>query len=373
MKRQWFWMSGLLVGCVQKAVDDGNQRCNYDDVICTIAGKEGAGYNHQNQDALDTKLDDPNALAMDSSGRLLINDSRNFLIRRLEGDGILTTIVGRKEKTYATLGHSLDSALNVVVDMAIGPDGNLYMVESQGQQVIMVDMVYEELSIVAGSPGEPEPGFNEGDVSAENVSFSGLSGIAVSGNGTIYLSDAGENVNLVRAITSDGMVMTLAGEDENHFPIFDEANPNRLLQPQKIGLHDGQLYVADTGRHRIVTVDVATGALTNVAGQTDAPGYQGDGGTLNSISLDSPYAFAFGPDGRMLIADSGNDAIRGVLMNGTVDTVVGRGAGGFGGDEGPAEEASLDTPRDIMYAPDGSLMIADSYNARIRRVNEPGW
>jgi len=371
MKGHWIVMSGLLVGCVEKAADNENQRCNFDGVICTIAGKDSAGYNHQNQDALDTKLNDPNALGMDSLGRLLINDSRNQLIRRLEDNGILSTIVGRVEKTYAQAGHPLDSPLNVVVDMAIGPDGNLYMVESQGQQVVMVDMVYEELSIIAGSPGEPEPGFNEGDVSVENVSFSGLSGIVVSGNGTIYLADAG--VNLVRAITPDGMVMTIAGEDENHFPIFDEADPNRLVEPQKIGLHDGQLYVADMGRHRIVTVDVATGVLTNVAGQTDAPGYQGDGGTLDSISLDSPYGFTFDSYGRMLIADSGNDAIRGVLMDGTVDTVVGRGAGGFAGDEGPAEEASLDTPRDIMYAPDGSLIIADSYNARIRRVNEPGW
>ena len=372
MKSHWIWMSAALIGCVEKADDDENQRCNFDDVICTIAGKDSAGYNHQNQDALDTKLDDPNALAFDSYGRLLINDSRNQLVRRLEDDGILTTIVGRKEKTYAQPGHPLSSPLNVVVDMAIGPDGNLYMVESQGQQVLMVDMVYEELSIIAGSPGSVE-GFNEGDVAIEDVNFSGLSGIVVSGNGTIYLSDAGEDVNLVRAITPDGMVMTIAGEDENGFPIIDQSNPNRLLNPQKLGLHNGQLYVTDTGRHRIVTVDVATGELTNVAGQTDAAGYQGDGGPLHRVALDSPYAFAFGPDGRMLIADSGNDAIRAVMIDATVDTVVGRGSSGFSGDEGPAEEASIDTPRDIMYAPDGSLIIADSYNARIRRVNEPGW
>ena len=371
MKAVMIWTSVFGLGCVEKSDEDGSARCAFDGVICTIAGKDSAGYNHQNQDAMDTKLNDPNALGIDSFGRLLINDSRNHLVRRLEDSGILTTIVGRVEKTYAQAGHPLDSPLNVAVDMAIGPDGHLYLVESQGQQVIMVDMQYEDLSIVAGSPGESDPGFDEGDVSVEDAHCSGLSGIVVSQNGTIYLADAG--VNLVRAITPDGVVKTIAGADEYGFPIFDETNPNMLTEPQKLGLYGGQLYVADTGRHRIVTVDVSTGELTNVAGQTDAPGYQGDGGPLSQVSLDSPYAFAFNEYGSMLIADSGNDAIRAEVSTGVVDTVVGRGSSGFSGDEGPAEEASLDTPRDVMYAPDGSLIIADSYNARVRRVNEPTW
>jgi len=373
-------LSSLLIGCVEKPDDDINQRCAMQGVICTIAGKDSAGYNHQNQDALDTKLNDPNALAIDTYGRLLINDARNFLIRRLEDSGVLNTIAGRGEKTYAQEGHPLDSPLNVVADMAMGPDGNLYLVTSQGQNVVMIDMgtddsyLSQSLTIIAGSPGVgPEPGFNEGPVPVEDVYFNSLSGITVSGNGTIYLSDAGSN--LVRAITPEFQVVTIAGEDEDHFPIFDENDPNKLTEPQKLAIHGGRLFVADTGRHRIVTVDVETGVLTNVAGQTDEPGYQGDGGPLDQIYLDSPYSFTFDPYGygNMLIADSGNDAIRAVMSGGAVDTVVGRGAGGFSGDEGPAEEASLDTPRDVMYAPDGSLIIADSYNARVRRVNDPDW
>ena len=378
MKAVSILLSSMLVACVEKPDDDVNQRCSMEGVICTIAGKDSAGYNHQNQDALDTKLNDPNALAIDTYGRLLINDSRNYFVRRLEDSGILSTIVGTGEKTYARDGHPLDSPINAVADMAMGPDGNLYLVTSQGQNVIMVDMgsddsyLSQRLTVIAGSPGAgPEPGFNEGTVPVEDVYFNSLSGITVSGNGTIYLSDSGSN--LIRAITPESEVVTVAGEDEDHFPLIDENDPNKLTGPQKLAINQGKLYVADTGRHRIVTVDVATGGLTNVAGQTDAPGYQGDGGPLDQIFLDSPYSFTFDEYGNMVIADSGNDAIRAVLRGGVVDTVVGRGAGGYGGDEGPAEEASLDTPRDVMYAPDRSLIIADSYNARVRRVNEPTW
>ena len=140
----------------------------------------------------------------------------------------------------------------------------------------------------------------------------------MSANGTIYLSDAGSN--LIRAITPEYEVVTLAGDDADHFPLIDENDPNKLTEPQKLAIYGGELYVADTGRHRIVTVNTETGELTNVAGQTDAPGYQGDGGPLDQIFLDSPYSFTFNRYGSMLIADSGNDAIRAVLAGGVVDT-----------------------------------------------------
>ena len=160
MKAVSILLSSMLVACVEKPDDDVNQRCAMEGVICTIAGKDSAGYNHQNQDALDTKLNDPNALGLDSSGRLLINDSRNYFVRRLEDSGILTTIVGTGEKTYAQDGHPLDSPLNAVADMAMGPDGNLYLVTSQGQNVIMVDMgsddsyLSQNLTVIAGSPAQ---------------------------------------------------------------------------------------------------------------------------------------------------------------------------------------------------------------------------
>ncbi|MAY79150.1 MAG: hypothetical protein CL930_11650 [Deltaproteobacteria bacterium] len=369
MKLHCFLLSTLTIGCIVKDDADENPRCSGETIICTIAGTGDAGYNVQNQQALDTDLNNPNALALDGFGNLLINDARNFLIRSLKDDGVLESIVGKQNNTYAQEGPAIDSPLKDIADMTIGPDGMLYMVESQGQQILMVDLVSGELVVLAGSPGEP--GYDETDVAVEDGHFDVLTGIAVADDGTIYIADAGSN--LIRSISTDGILSTVAGADEAGFPLIDEGDPNRFSEPQKMELHDGVLYVADTGRHRIVTVDLDTGELTNVIGDTDVRGYMGDGGDWSEAKLDSPYGFTFGSGGRMVIADSGNDAIRAVLTDGTIDTVSGRGVRGYAGDEGEAEPASLYLPLDVIYAEDGDLIFADGGNAVVRRIDQPNW
>ena len=369
MKLYGVLLSTLVMGCIVKDDSGENPRCNGVNIICTIAGTGDAGYNVQNQQALDTDLNNPNALALDGSGTLLINDARNFLIRRLNDDGVLESVVGKQSNTYAQTGSALDSPLMDIADMTMGPDGLLYMVESQGQQILTVDLDAGELTVLAGSPGEP--GYDETDVPVEDGHFDVLTGIAVADDGTIYLADAGNN--LIRSISPEGLLQTVAGADEEGFPLIDDSDPNRLSEPQKMELHDGVLYVADTGRHRIVTVDLNTGELTNVIGDTDVRGYMGDGADWSDAKLDSPYGFTFGSGGRMVIADSGNDAIRAVLTDGTIDTISGRGVRGYAGDEGEAEPASLYLPLDVLFADDGDLIFADGGNAVVRRIDQPNW
>jgi hypothetical protein len=359
----------LVIGYIGKDNPDENPRCQGSTIICTIAGTGDAGYNIQNQQALDTDLNNPSALALDSSGRVLINDSRNFLVRRLDDDGVLRSVVGVHNNTYAQDGPATVSPLKDVTDMTIGPDGLLYMVESQGQQIVVVDLDESELTVLAGSPGDP--GFDETDVAVEDGHFDTLTGIAVADDGTIYVSDSGSA--MIRSISPEGTLSTVAGADEEGFPLFDEDEPNRLEDPQKLEIYDGQLYVADTGRHRIVTVDLDTGELTNVIGDTDVRGYMGDGSDWAEAKLDSPYGFTFGSGGRMVIADSGNDAVRAVLTDGTIDTISGRGARGYAGDEGLAEPASLYLPLDVIYVDDGDLILADGGNAVVRRIDQPDW
>jgi GT2 family glycosyltransferase/sugar lactone lactonase YvrE len=102
-----------------------------------------------------------------------------------------------------------------------------------------------------------------------------------------------------------------------------------------------------------------------------APGYGGDNGPAIEASLDAPGGIAVTAAGDVYFADSNNHVIRRIDVRNNITTVVGDNATGaaFGGDFGEAAVAQLDTPSDVAIAPDGDLVIADSYNNRIRRVD----
>ena len=102
-------------------------------------------------------------------------------------------------------------------------------------------------------------------------------------------------------------------------------------------------------------------------------GYAGDYGPAMEAWLDTPGGVVVGPNGDVYIADSNNDVIRRVDRAGNIEPVAGNHdlGTGFSGDNGPAIVAQLDTPDGVAIAPDGDLIVADSHNDRIRRVDRP--
>ncbi len=152
-------------------------------------------------------------------------------------------------------------------------------------------------------------------------------------------------------------------------PAYDQTTFNK---PTNIALDGrGHLYVADQMHHRVARVDLATGAVTTVAG-TGNPGGGGDGGPALAAQLQLPGGVAVAPDGTLYIADHGNNRIRRVDGDGIITTVAGTGAAGFSGDGGPAAAAQLNGPFAVVFDADGRLVIADFGNARIRRVERDG-
>ena len=172
----------------------------------------------------------------------------------------------------------------------------------------------------------------------------------------------------------------------------------------------GGFYVAELHSARILHVD-AGGSLTVVAG-CGKPGYAGDGGPATEAFLSESAGVAVHDDGRVFVADTGNDVIRVVEVDGTIatmatgfaapqhlrvfgdelfvaereahairridlasgamDVVAGTGVAGFSGDGGPAIDAQLARPIGMTMGPDGNLYIADSENNVVRRVHEDG-
>ena len=131
----------------------------------------------------------------------------------------------------------------------------------------------------------------------------------------------------------------------------------------------GNIFIAEFGGQRIRMIGASTGVISTIAG-TGQRGFSGDGGLGVDALMNQPAALAIDRQNRLFVADSANHAIRRIdLSDGTISTVAGIGASDFGGDGGPATEASLNAPRGIALDASGNLFIADASNHRIRRVD----
>src|SRR5271166_5741947 len=132
---------------------------------------------------------------------------------------------------------------------------------------------------------------------------------------------------------------------------------------------DGALYFCDLGNQRVRRLDLKMKQMSTIAGNGNA-GYAGDGGPAVDASLKAPHELLFDKKGDLYFAERDNHVIRKVDMKtGIISTVAGTGAPGFGGDGGPGTKAQFRQPHCVMLDRDGSLLICDIGNHRIRRLH----
>src|SRR5882724_308905 len=147
-----------------------------------------------------------------------------------------------------------------------------------------------------------------------------------------------------------------------------------LFWPMRVAMVPGSsdFYVSVIESHRVYRVSASTGAITTVVGAGGA-GYNGDNIPATSAQIAAPYGIAVDTStGDLYIADGGNHRIRKVTAaTGLISTVAGGGYGGyFNGDNGPATSATLHTPMGVAFDQgNGDVLIADTYNNRVRRVS----
>ncbi|MEO7272922.1 MAG: hypothetical protein ABIX28_07330 [Vicinamibacterales bacterium] len=132
---------------------------------------------------------------------------------------------------------------------------------------------------------------------------------------------------------------------------------------------DGALYFCDLDNQRIRRLDPKTRVVTTIAGSGER-GYRGDGGRATQAALNMPHEIQFDAAGNLYIAERDSHVIRKVNAGTQViSTVAGTGVGGFGGDGGPGVQAQLRQPHSIVFDRDGTLLICDIGNQRIRRLH----
>lgn len=189
-------------------------------------------------------------------------------------------------------------------------------------------------------------------------------GVVLDRDGNAYVSDGGE-ANAIYRVGRDGAVTLLAGGREGYADGTGAAAS--FHTPSGLAIDgDGNLLVADTGNNAIrkVTMQgvVSTLAGNGVAGALDGPGA--------SAQFNGPVGVAVDRTGTVFVADTYNDRIRRIGPDGSVSTVAGGPEPGFA--DGAAGAARFDTPTGLALDKAGNLFIADTFNGAVRKLAPDG-
>ena len=391
-------------------------------LIRTVAGTGDSGWSGDGAGALAACLNEPKSLTLDTEGNLFIADSENHVVRKIDRKtNCIRTVAGRFQgidsgakpvspapvaegvdgdpfaesgtvnshafthqtdlsgtvryvatgaapaKRFSGDGGPADQALlnfptAVVVDRA----GHLYIADTLNHRVRRVDAATGVITTVAGL-GQPRCS-GDGKL-AVDAGLNEPAALAVSDKGVLYIAD--QSNNRVRAVDlTTGVIYSVAGTGMAAYNGDDvPATETGLAGPSGLALaSDGTLFIADSFNGRIRAVDPVTGLIRTVVGDGGEYRYQGPDEPPSS-SLSRPSGIALDEQGNLFFTDSDNHLVRRWdRITGRIERIAGVGVAHYGGDEGAALDASLSYPFGIMMDRAGHLLVADTFNHRIREV-----
>jgi len=260
----------------------------------------------------------------------------------------------------------------LAVGLALLAAGGGWLAYSQREAPLVkrvVTLVVRDKPTVIGWPvaitsvaGDGSTGFADG--AGRQAQFADPFGLAVDRAGNLYVADAGQN-NRIRKIAPDGVVSTLAGGAREGL-VDGSGAAAAFHTPSGIAIDAaGNLFVADTGNNAIRKV-TPQGVVTTLAGGGAAGWRDGIG---REAQFNGPVALALDKAGNVLVADTYNDRLRRVSPDGTVSTLAGQ-APGYA--DGAAATALFDTPTGIAVDAQGTIFVADTGNEVIRKLGADG-
>jgi len=341
--------------------DTGNLRIRKVDthgVITTAAGNGENGFSGDGGKATLARLNRPCDIAVDSGGSLYIMDKGNGRIRHISPEGIITTVAGNGKRLFSGDGKkateaSFDRGSGVCVDA----HGGFYIADTYNQTIRKVGA--DGIISTAAGNGKLSVG---GIVAKEGIGLP--RSVAVGSRGSLYFTAR----NLVIRVT-DGIITVIAGNGEHNFwGDGGKAIHASLYYPSGTDADSGNIYIADSANQRIRMVD-KNGIITTIAG-SGKRGFSKDGTIAAKTALNYPRDVASDGKHSVYVADCYNNIVRKVGKY--VETVAGNGRQGFSGDGGKAVNAQLNRPNGIDVDINGVLYIADTYNNRIRKVDING-
>lgn len=285
--------------------------------ITTVAGNGQTGYSGDGGPAVDATFNQPCALAVDDGGHLFVVDRLNAVIRRVDRQGVITTVAGTGEKKYSgDGGPGQSAALREPHDCCLDGRGGLLIADVADWRIRRLDLNTGEISTFAGT-GRPRmrpkrADLGDGGLATEAVIL-GARAVCVDVQGNTYICE--REGNSLRKVDLHGVISTVAGTgDAGYSGDGGPATEATFRGPKGLCADAaGNIYVVDTENHAIRRIDAASGAITTFVGGRAGPG--GDGGAADQAGLFRPHGCLMAPDGALLIADTENHRIRRVAVD----------------------------------------------------------
>ena len=391
-------------------------------LIQTVAGTGAPRWSGDGAGALAACLNEPKSLTLDAEGNLFIADSENHVVRRIDRKtNCIRTVAGCTQGVgfdakpvllasvteggdddplaesgtvnshaviqrtdlsgtvrYVATGAApakrfsgdgslaVQALLNFPTAAVVDRAGHLYIADTVNHRVRRVDAATGAITTVAGL-GQPRC-FGDGRL-AVDAGLNEPAALAVSDEGVLYIAD--QSNNRVRAVDlTTGVIRTVAGTGMAAYNGDGAAaTETGLAGPGGLALaSDGTVFIADSFSGRIRAVDPDSGLIRTVVGDGGEYRYQGPD-EPPSRSLSRPSGMALDEEGNLFFTDSDNHLVRRWdRTTGRIDRIAGAGVAHYGGDEGAALEASLSYPFGIVMDRAGHLLVADTFNHRIREI-----
>ena len=381
------------------------RRIDTSGTITTYAGTGEYGFGGDGGPAIQAQFGRPSGIAIDAEGILYVSSRNGQLIRRIDIEGVITTLAGaREEEGDDGDGGPASLARIAPTGIAVDSAGRVYVAQRQYHRVRRIDTK----GVITGFAGTGEQGYGGDGGPAIQAQFDRPRRVAVDATGNVYVTD-GDN-RRVRKIDTAGVITTSAGTGDCCYD--GDGGPAlqaRLNQPSGIAIDaTSNVYVTDRSNHRIHKIDTA-GVISTIAG-TDEEDRSEEAGPASQARFRGPSAVALSMSGDLFFADDSRvwkldatglitplSCCRGRVSDlavdstgrvfaaeiyssriqlidsaGEISTFAGTGDRGYGGDDGPATEARLNRPCSVAVDRAGNVYVAERDNHRIRKIDVSG-
>jgi len=333
-------------------------------IVTTFAGMIGGGGSVDGVGG-QARFRLPNSVAVDGAGDVFVADTGNNTIRIIAPNGGVATFAGVSGDHGSFDGTGNNARFWAPFGIATDRSGNVYVADT-ANNIIRKITTAGVVTTLAGQAGQP--GSNDGF--GQSARFRNPWSVAVDSQENVFVADMSNDA--IRKITPVGVVSTFAGQAGNSGNADGAGIRAQFNHPFAIAVDNADnLYVSDSANNSIRKI-TPSGLVSTVAG---LPGYAGStDGKGDTARFWNPQGLAVDGTGNIFVADTGNSTIRKIMPNGEVTTLAGL-AGTSGTADGSGKEARFNNPTGVAVDRDGNLYVADNNNHAIRKIilTAAGW